>query len=130
MSIHLDALIVCAREHDAQRLMAVLPKRLGRYGLRLHPEKTQVVPFQRPLLLATGPRHAQGEWPGSFSFLGFTHYWGRSKRQTWVVKRKTASHRFGRALKRLRAWCRRHRHATVAWQHESREMLGVTFKLG
>jgi hypothetical protein len=113
-----DAVIVCAQERDAQRLMAVLPHRLGRYGLRLHPQKTRMVPFQRPPHLATGPRHHQPGRPGVFAFLGFTHYWGRSRHGHWVVQRKTAAQRFGRARKRIQEWGRGHRHATVAWQHQ------------
>ena len=47
-----------------------------------------------------------------FTFLGFTHYWGRSRKGNWVVKRQTEKGRFGRALKAVADWCRwnRHRH--------------------
>jgi hypothetical protein len=86
--------------------MAVLPHRLGRYGLRLHPQKTRVVPFQRPPRHATGPRQHHPGWPGVFAFLGFTHYWGRSRQGHRVVQRKTAAQRFGQALKRIQEWCR------------------------
>jgi RNA-directed DNA polymerase len=113
-----DVAIVCAAEQDARRLMAVLPKRLGKYGLTLHPDKTRVIRFTRPPYRAAGRRrHAQG-WPGSFDLLGFTHYWGRSRQGNWVVKRKTATGRLSRALKRINIWCRRHCHAKVAWQHQ------------
>lgn len=43
-----DAIILCARESDAKRVMAVLPKRFEKYGLTLHPEKTCVIRFTRP----------------------------------------------------------------------------------
>jgi group II intron reverse transcriptase/maturase len=43
-----DAVILCARQSDAQRVMAVLPKRFEKYGLRLHPEKTCVIRFTQP----------------------------------------------------------------------------------
>ena len=46
----------------------------------------------------------------SFAMLGFTHYWGRSRKGRWVVKRKTAKDRFSRALKGIGQWCRSHRH--------------------
>jgi hypothetical protein len=104
-----------AREDDARRVMAVLPKRLGRYGLTLHPEKTRLVPYQRPPLDRQGPPGAGG--PGSFDFLGFTHYWARSRSGKWVIKRKTAKSRFGRALKRVAEWCRLARHRPVSDQH-------------
>jgi RNA-directed DNA polymerase len=114
-----DALIVCATERDARRIRATLPKRCAKYGLTLHPEKTRVLRFTRPLY----PREAQRlQQPAvkaeTFEFLGFTHYWGRSQQGYWVVKRKTASARFTRSLKRIAQWCRDHRHYPVAWQHE------------
>lgn len=119
-----DLVIVFAEERDARRVLEVLPKRLGRFGLRLHPEKTRLVPFQRP------PRGSGGgprtERPGTFNFLGFTHYWGKSRQGFWVVKRKTAANRLTRSIRRVRIWTRRWRHVPVAWQwrHLSRQLLG------
>ncbi|HER20039.1 MAG: group II intron reverse transcriptase/maturase [Halothiobacillaceae bacterium] len=111
-----DLVMVFAREDDARRVLDVLPKRLGRYGLTLHPTKTRLLEF-RPRSGGT-PRPHNGD-KGSFDFLGFTHYWGRGRRGfCWVVKRKTAGSRFGRALKRVYEWCRRHRHAPVPEQHQ------------
>ncbi|WP_254432152.1 reverse transcriptase domain-containing protein [Aquisalimonas sp. 2447] len=71
-----DALLVFACESDARRVMEVLPKRFARYGLELHPEKTRVVRFDRP-------GSGGGPHPETFDFLGFTHYWGRSRRGRW-----------------------------------------------
>jgi group II intron reverse transcriptase/maturase len=114
-----DALIVCATERDARRIRATLPKRCAKYGLTLHPEKTRVIRFTRPLYPQEARRLQQPEGESeTFEFLGFTHYWGRSQQGYWVVKRKTASARFTRSLKRIAQWCRDHRHYPVAWQHE------------
>jgi RNA-directed DNA polymerase len=102
-------------EEDAQRVMEVLPKRFAKYGLTLHPDKTRLVPFMRP-----GQRpgeEAQGPQPGTFDLLGFTHFWGRSRRGGWVIQRKTASSRFRRAVKKIAEWCRWNRHQPVAQQH-------------
>ena len=55
--------------------------------------------------------------PRTFDFLGFTHYWEKSRRGIWVVKRKTASDRMTRFLQRINRWCQSHRHAPMAWQH-------------
>ena len=41
-----DAVLVFEREGDARRVLDVLPKRFGKYGLTLHPEKTRLVPFR------------------------------------------------------------------------------------
>lgn len=118
-----DLVIACAREDDARRVLEALPKRLRRYGLSLHPTKTRLVRFERP---RDGQGPEGGVKSGSFDFLGFTHFWSRSRRGAWVVKRKTAKDRFRRAVKRVSVWCRQNRHRPVAWQHEqlTRKLLG------
>lgn len=107
-----DALMVFYWKDDADRVMKVLPRRLGRFGLALHPEKTRLLNFKRP------DKHAQRkEGPDSFDFLGFRHYWGKSRKGDWVVKRKTASPRFTRALQVINKWCNRNRHVPLSDQH-------------
>ena len=122
-----DFVIGFEHEEDARRVHNVLPKRFERYGLTLHPEKTRLVAFVPPAPesaqrrgnheQATGPP-AQGpkREPRSFDFLGFTHYWGRSRRGKPVVQRSTAGKRLTRALKSLREWMRQHRHEPVREQ--------------
>lgn len=107
-----DFVLVFEREDDACRVLAVLPKRLGKYGLTLHPEKTRMVAFRPPRGDGGGSR------PGTFDFLGFTHHWGRSRKGVQVVKRKTARSRFARASRSIREWCARHRHDPVSDQYE------------
>lgn len=109
-----DAVLAFEREEDARRVLAVLPKRLGRYGLRLHPEKTRLVDM-RPLGDASDERGSGRR--GTFEMLGFTHFWGRSRKGRKVIKRKTAKGRFGRALQRVADWCRANRHRPLAEQH-------------
>jgi group II intron reverse transcriptase/maturase len=110
-----DAVFLFANETDARRVMAVLPKRLGKYGLELHPDKTRLVNFRRPDRFVPGT----GAGPGTFDLLGFTHYWGKARSGKWVVKRKTAKDRFRRALKRVAEWCREHLHDEVRTQQEA-----------
>ena len=107
-----DAALVFEREEDARRVLAVLSKRFAKYGLRLHPEKTRLVDFRSP------PRRGQdgSQRERSFALLGFTHFWGRSRKGRWVVQRKTARDRFTRALREIGCWCRAHRHWPVAAQ--------------
>jgi RNA-directed DNA polymerase len=114
-----DFVIGFACEADARRVLDVLPKRFGRYGLTLHPDKTRLVPFQRPPQQV--PPRDPSEWlaPGTFTLLGFTHFWGRSRRGFWVVKRKTAPGRLSRALKTIAQWCRLHRHQPLPMQHQT-----------
>jgi RNA-directed DNA polymerase len=109
-----DFVIGFTDEPDARRVLEVLPKRFARYGLTVHPEKTRLVPFHRP---RKGPTPPRNDRPGTFDFLGFTHYWARSRKGYWVIKRKTASSRFTRAVQAISEWCRRNRHRPLAEQH-------------
>jgi group II intron reverse transcriptase/maturase len=109
-----DFVVVFSREEDARRVLEVLPKRFGKYGLTLHPEKTRLVPFGQP-----HRSDDEGPGPGSFDFLGFTHFWARSRRGSWVISRKTADSRFTRALKRIADWCRTNRHLRIADQKQA-----------
>ena len=111
-----DMVMVFASETDARRVLAVLPKRLERFGLSLHPDKTRLVDFRRPSY-TDPPEGGGGPGPGTFDLLGFTHYWGHSRRGHWVIHRKTAGDRLRRALKAANLWCRRHRHLPIPWQH-------------
>ena len=112
-----DFVIGFTQEEDARRVLEVLPKRFGKYGLTIHPDKTRLVPFQEPPPAASG--QGTGPPPGTFTLLGFTHYWGRSLRGNWVVKRKTASSRLSRALRSIAHWCRFNRHRPVGEQHHT-----------
>ena len=114
-----DAVMGFTNERDARRVLDVLPKRFGRYGLRLHPEKTRLVRFRRPPRRLDHKRPPSDESSGTFELLGFTHYWGLSRRGNWVVKRKTAPSRFARALRTIARWCRFHRHRPVSEQHHT-----------
>jgi hypothetical protein len=104
-------------EEDPRRVMAVLPKRFGKYGLTIHPEKTRLVPFRRP---PQRPAHRGGKREGhngTFDLLGFTHYWALTRKERWMVKQKTASNRFTRALRAIAHWCRQNRHRPISEQH-------------
>jgi hypothetical protein len=105
-----DAVMGFEFQEDAEKVLQVLPKRFGKYGLTIHPDKTRLVAFGRP-------SGTQGKRPGTFDFLGFTHYWGKSRRGKWIVKQKTARERLSRGLKRIDEWCRRNRHEPVVEQH-------------
>jgi group II intron reverse transcriptase/maturase len=112
-----DFVIGLRDERDARRVMDVLPKRFGKYGLTVHPDKTRLVPF-RPPRSSPGPVNEPRDEPGAFDFLGFTHYWGRSRKGNWVVMRKTASSRLSRAVRSISQWGRKHRHLPIGVQHQ------------
>lgn len=110
-----DAVLVFRTEADARRVMAVLPLRFAKFGLKLHPEKTRLIDFrQRPPRTPPDAPRSRG-----FDMLGLTHHWGRSLKGKPVVKRKTSSNRLSRALQRIGQWCRRHRHEAVPEQHRA-----------
>ena len=107
-----DFIIGFEHEDDARRVMAVLSKRLDRFGLALHPDKTRLLPFRRPP--AGQPR---GKGPATFDFLGFTLYWARSRKGRWGMLCKTRSASLRRLISSVYVWCRRHRHSSVKAQH-------------
>lgn len=115
-----DFVIGFTDERDALRVKDVLAKRFDRYGLKVHPEKTRLVRFRKPED-GDGPAGGAGTpaSPGSFDLLGFTHYWGRSLRGQWVVKRKTSTSRLSRAVRAIHEWCRDHRHRPLAEQQQA-----------
>jgi group II intron reverse transcriptase/maturase len=106
-----DAVIGCEKKEDTDRIMKVLALRFAKYGLTIHPEKTKLVDFRKP---AGDSRKGNG----SFTFLGFRHYWTKSRKGRWMVGRKTESKRLSRALKAVRQWCRENRHRAKREQHK------------
>lgn len=111
-----DFVMVFETEEDARRVAEVLPKRFEKYGLRLHPEKTRLVRFERPDSRSP-PSGGAGSGPSSFDLLGFTHFWGKSRKGNWVVKRATAKDRFSRTLRHISTWCSANRHRPIHEQH-------------
>ena len=112
-----DAMLIFSDRKDALRVMEVLPKRFGKYGLTVHPQKTRLIRFTKP----RGPKGDQGDYGKreTFNFLGFTHYWGLSRKGNWVVRKKTEKSRFGRALKAIAVWCKHERHLPLREQQRA-----------
>jgi len=104
-----DFVMTFETHHDAQRVLEVLGKRLGRFGLTLHPDKTRFIDFRPQRRDGT---HADCKDP-PFDFLGFTHTWGKSRNGKNVVRQKTAKNRFARALLAVKDWCRTNRHRPI-----------------
>ena len=117
-----DFVIVFQLKHDAERVMDVLPKRFEKYGLTVHPDKTKLIDFR-------SPNHAErrreeksndgkprGGKPQTFDLLGFTHFWGKTRKGGWAVKRKTMKSRLARGIQKIEQWCRENRHKPVREQ--------------
>jgi len=118
-----DFILGFTQKEDAEKVHRVLFKRFAKYGLSLHPEKTRLIPFGRPEETKDDP--TQGPKPETFDFLGFTHYWGKSRVGRWVIKRKTMRKRCTRGLKAISQWCRKNLHEPMLKQVEQ---LGLKLK--
>ena len=112
-----DFVMVFVNQEDCIRVETVLPKRFERFGLTLHPEKTRCVDF-RPYCRKENKRNGI---PVSFDFLGFTHFWGTSRKGNTVVFQKTAKGRIAKTLKSFNEYCRKFRHETLSEQYASIE---------
>jgi len=91
-------------ESDARRFQDVLRKRLSRFSLELAEEKTKLLRFGRFAEQET-TRSGEGA-PGTFDFLGFTHYCGHSRAGKFKLKWKTAKKKFRVKLRELKSWFR------------------------
>ena len=101
-------------KEDAERFMTVLPKRFEKFGLKLHPDKTQMIEFGRGAWNKSKTTHTK---PATFNFLGLTHYCGTSRKGKFIVKVKTMAKRLRRALLRVTEWCQNNRHQPLLNQH-------------
>lgn len=109
-----DFIIGFERQDDAVRVQGMVQERLAQYRLRLNPEKTRLLPFERPR-----PWQRGGKGPGTFDFLGFTLYWRKTRRPIWALSYKTRKARLQKAAQAIADFCRRQRHLSVKDQHAS-----------
>ena len=102
-----DGIFCFQDEVDARQFMHALQERLAQFGLELEPSKTGLIRFgSKAARQCTRDGHKR---PATFSFLGFTHYVGKSPRGLFTVGRTTDCKRiskklveFGRRLSALR----------------------------
>ena len=117
-----DFVIIFQRKHDADRVMAVIAKRFEKYGLTVHPDKTKLVDFRSPNHWERRQESKSNgdvkkvKRPETFDLLGFTHYWGKTRKGNWAVKQKTMRPRLVRAVHEIDQWCRKNRHEPVKEQ--------------
>jgi RNA-directed DNA polymerase len=95
---------VCAFEYeeDARRFYEVLGKRMGKFGLELSAEKTQIIPFSVKALRMS-----------SFDFLGFEFRWGKDRKGKPHVDKRTARKSLRKSQKRISLWCKENRHRRI-----------------
>ena len=103
-----DDFVACFQyPEDARGFMERLESRLGEFGLQLAKEKTRRIEFGR---FARENAYRRGEKPAEFTFLGFTHYCGKTKNGHFKVKRRTSRKKLRRSLSEFSDWARRARH--------------------
>jgi group II intron reverse transcriptase/maturase len=110
-----DFILGFENHEDAEKVYAVLFRRFEKYGLKLHEEKTRLVSFGQPTD-PTGDSESEGTPSGTFDFLGFTHYWGKTRNGRWTIRRQTSRKRFSRSLKAISQWCRKNLHEPLRVQ--------------
>ena len=117
-----DFVIIFREKKDAERVKEVIPKRFGKYGLTVHPEKTKLLDFRSPCHYErrrkkeAGGNNSGGGKPETFDLLGFTHYWGKTRKGGWAVKRKTMKSRIARIIHNVDQWCSKNRHKPICEQ--------------
>jgi RNA-directed DNA polymerase len=105
--------IVAGFEHqaEAERFLADMRERMAGFGLTLHPQKTRLIEFGRQAA-ANRRRRGLGK-PETFTFLGFTHISGRSRRGAFQLKRKTRTDRMRATLRAVKEALRRRMHEPI-----------------
>jgi group II intron reverse transcriptase/maturase len=117
-----DFVIVFQLKYDADRVMAVISKRFEKYGLAVHPDKAKLIDFRSPNHTdrcreeKSNDNEKVRRRPETFDLLGFTHYWGKTFKGSWAVKRKTMKSRLARSIQKIEQWCRENRHKPIREQ--------------
>ena len=96
-----DFLACFQHEADAKQFLQRLKDRIEGFGLRLAEDKTQCIPFGR-FARENAQRH--GGKPAQFTFLGFTHYCGKTREGYFKVKRRTSRKKLGQSLRKFTEW--------------------------
>jgi len=102
-----DDFVACFQyKDDAESFQQRLKDRLEGFGLELAEEKTRCIEFGR---FARKDAYKRGEKPKEFTFLGFTHYCGKTKEGRFKVKRRTSRNKLGQSLRGFTDWARKAR---------------------
>jgi group II intron reverse transcriptase/maturase len=131
-----DFVIGVEQRLDVERIQTSMRRRFQKFGLELSDEKTRVVQFGRHTAWNSSRRdgkrkHGIGQGgcgkPGTFSFLGFTHYCTESREGKFKVSRKTERKRFIRGLRKTGKWLKRQRNwkrLAEIWETVSQMLTG------
>ena len=113
-----DDFLACFQyQSDAVAFREQLEDRLQGFGLELAPEKTRCIEFGR---FARENARKRGQKPEEFTFLGFTHYCGKTRKGHFKLKRRTSRKKFGLSLNKFTDWARGNRNKLRKGQMVSR----------
>jgi group II intron reverse transcriptase/maturase len=106
-----DSVVGFQYKNDAEKFLKDLVERMGKFGLKLHPDKTRLIEFGR---LAEANRRKRGEGkPETFDFLGFTHSCSKTKNGKFFIRRKTIKKRFVKKCKEVKQELKERMHDDV-----------------
>src|ERR1700719_952411 len=109
-----DFIVGFEHEADARRFLDEMRERLGEFALTLHPEKTRLIEFGR-YAVDSRKRRGLGK-PETFNFLGFTFICGKSRRGSFLVKRKSRRDRMQAKLQAIKQELRQRMHQPIPQQ--------------
>ena len=102
-----DDFLACFQyQNDAEKFLTMLLERLDMFGLKVAEEKTHCIEFGR---FSRDNARKRGEKPSEFTFLGFTHYCGKTKNGHFKVKRRTSRKKMSQSTHKFSSWARRAR---------------------
>ena len=97
-----DDFVACFQyQADASRFETQLPNRLEGFGLEVAAEKTRCIAFGR---FARRQAQQRVQKPAEFTFLGFTHYCGKTRNGDFKLKRRTSRKKLGQSLRKFSEW--------------------------
>ena len=99
-----DFVVCCESEKDAKNFLELLNTRLEKFGLQVSEDKTKVIKFGRQVWKQAQRSKGKVE---TFTFLGFTHYCGKSRQGYFVMGHKTSKENFCRKLKETKEWLKK-----------------------
>ena len=109
-----DIIIGFDKSYDAKRFQAALRKRMEKFSLSLHPDKTRLIEFGR-FAVHDRAQKCLGK-PETFNFLGFTHICGRSRQGGFQLMRKSRRDRVRSRLREIKEDLRRRMHHSIPQQ--------------
>ncbi|MFC1605119.1 reverse transcriptase domain-containing protein, partial [Planctomycetota bacterium] len=102
-----DDFVACFQyKSDATNFLQQLDERVQEFALTLAEDKTRCIEFGR---FARENARKRGEKPKEFTFLGFTHYCGKTEKGYFKVKRRTSRKKLGQSLRKFTEWARKAR---------------------